>query len=99
MIIIVVGFLRRLHRPKYRVFNLKIVVKRNRAKTTGWSIALLRNATQDVEDEEILLKDDTSKPEQRFKAWAKNLCTRQALCQALGHENFTSVFQYQGGKF
>ena len=25
-------------------------------------------------------KDDTSKPEQRFKAWAKNLCTRQALC-------------------
>ena len=55
MIIIVVGFLRRLHRLKYRVFNLKIVVKRNRAKTTGWSIALLRNATQDVEDEGILL--------------------------------------------
>ena len=24
-------------------------------------------------------KDDTSKPEQRFKARAKNLCTRQAL--------------------
>ena len=27
----------------------------------------------------FLFKDDTSKPEQRFKAWAKNLCTRQAL--------------------
>ena len=57
MIIIVVGFLRRLHRPKYRVFNLKIVVKRNRAKTTTWSTALLteRNATQDVEVGGILL--------------------------------------------
>ena len=44
-------------------------------------------------------KDDTSKPEQRFKAWAKNLCTRQALCQALGYENFTSVLQYQGENF
>ena len=30
-----------------------------------------------------MTKDDTSKREQRFKAWGKNLCTRQALDQGL----------------
>ena len=29
-----------------------------------------------------IVKDDTSKREQRFKAWGKKLCTRQALTKA-----------------
>ena len=48
-------------------------------------------------DSVIAGKDDTSKPEQRFKAWAIKPLYKASLVKALGHENFTSVFQYQGG--
>ena len=45
-------------------------------------------------------KDGTSKREQRFKAWGKNLCTRQALDQGLVLNILTlKCYSKTGGNF
>ena len=44
----------------------------------------------------FLFKDDTSKPEQRFKAWAKNLCTRQALSKPWDMKILQVFFNIRG---
>ena len=47
-------------------------------------------------DSVIAGKDDTSKPEQRFKAWAKNLCTRQALSKPWDMKILQVFFNIRG---